>query len=627
MNELSKNKKKILLLTHTREDVKNSLKMLTKFEKSGSSIVVLGIDFQSQIELRKHNIPYKVPTEYFDKKECENINSEVLNLACNWYKTINKKLTYIGISLGEMAEYSFYHIFVDALRNIKIANSILDIEKTDAIWLPKKIPLYSPYHLRYECLSKAINYLAKLKGIHFSYYQSNKLERKSRSTNVLYIVRDIILKTLGWIKGLKAKTKEKSDYKYKVLFFDIPLDIYLSIKQALEKNPAFIAVSETSDSVSTYGKVSDEKITELREVWKNFRRDSQKMENLIFDNIPVINLLSQKFSRFFYNLKNYLNLIDGMYNLIQTEKPSMLVTMYDVPGPQRAVTKICRNNGIPTLVIQHGLYINDYSGFYVMPKEADKHFCWGNYHKNWAIKRGKLPETQIVTGNPKWDSSIFMNDKSKNRKLSIYDIYYFSREFLENLEWHLLRIKPPKKLIVIATQYYKSDTSCYSSDENVVFIRDTLRAMKDFPKCQVVVKLHPNFYEEYKELTKTFVQELRLRNVKITSRHLWDILKMCNLLITQTSTVGLEAMLFNKSIVIYIPNGSPNLNPYAGRGAVIEVYKKEGLISAIKDALFNKEVQMKLAVACKKFINEYAYRIDGKASYRIAKLIESSIIK
>ena len=627
MSEISNKNKKRLVLVSTKEDVKVLLNLINKFKKSGKEFIVLGVDQQSWIELREKNIQFKMPMDYFDKSECDIINTDAKNLACSWYKPIDEKITYHNISLGEMEEYSFYHLLIGALRDIKIANKVFDFEKPNEIYLPKKFPLYGAFHVRYENLLKVISYLAKLKSIPISYYDPGKVERKGRKSNILFIIRDKILEVLNKFKKLRSKTKESFKYKYKIAFFQVPLDIFLSIKRELEKSAEFTAINVSANEIIAHSEILDEKIKELVNPEHDFKKNEKITKNLIYDNISLVEVLSNRFSRFFHDQINLIKLIDGTENFIQREKPAMSIVMYDVPNPHRLITKICKYKGIPTLVIQHGLYITDQKGLYVMPKEADKHAGWGNSQKEWAIERGKPPETQVITGNPKWDSKVLTKVESIKSKFSIFSIYKVLTTFLEKFEWHLLRINPRKKIVVIATQYFMSINSCYTVEQNIAFIRESLNAMIEIPKVQVIVKLHPNFYEEFNEITKTILRDLQLDSVRITSRNLWELLKICDLLITQTSTVGLEAMLFDKPIVTYISNGNPNLNPYAGSNAVIEVYKKENLVSAIKDALFNEEVQMRLAVARKKFLYENAYLLDGKASYRIAKLIQTCVKK
>ena len=79
----------------------------------------------------------------------------------------------------------------------------------------------------------------------------------------------------------------------------------------------------------------------------------------------------------------------------------------------------------------------------------------------------------------------------------------------------------------------------------------------------------------------------------------------------------------NKPIVVLNLSGEPDAMPYVEKGIALGVYRKEDLIPAIKDALYNREVREKLARCREKFVYEYAYIQDGRASERVANLIKS----
>lgn len=235
MNEASKNKKKVLVTSFTKEDVIDLLPIIREFEKNGSTVTVLGVDFNSWIELRKRNIQYKTPAVYFDKKKCSKIDSEAVRLARCWYKPIEDKITYHGICLGEMAEYNFVFLFIDALRSIEIATSLIDIEKPDEIWLPKNIPVCNPNAVRYESLPRAINAVAKSKGIRVSYNNSNSLFRTNKNSEES-LIRNIASNALNGIKRICLKMKSPAN-RNQIVFIDVPTGILFSIKSELEKKP------------------------------------------------------------------------------------------------------------------------------------------------------------------------------------------------------------------------------------------------------------------------------------------------------------------------------------------------------------------------------------------------------
>jgi CDP-Glycerol:Poly(glycerophosphate) glycerophosphotransferase len=605
MNEDFKNRKKVLIASFTKFDVVDSLPLLKKFEEHGSAVTSLGIDFSSWIEFRRRNIPFETPEDYFDKTKCSKIDSEALLLAKCWFKPFEDKITYHGICIGEMAEYNFMFLFMDALRSIEIATSLIDVGNPDEVWLPENIPVGDPSAVRYESLSMAINAVAKSRGIPVSYNNSNSSFRISNEESLF---RNIASNTLNQIRKIDLRSKSCTN-RNKIAFIDVPAEILFSVKRQLEREQRYFVVDLSAPTLVNRGKIlgnySAQNMALCREL-----KNPEFARNLIYRGVSLVEILAERFSQFFSNnLPGLINCIDGTEKFITNARPQLVVTMCDTPPIYRTIIKVCKINCIPTLVIQHGVTAGDMNGFHVMPIEADKQAVWGIISKEWAIQRGKPPETQVITGNPRYDSIVTMKSKEKNQ-LKVYDQLGLNRQ---------------KGIVVIATSWYAGVSSCYTPEDVEDFISKTLEAMKDFPEKQVVVKLHPGYYETYKEITLEISNELKMDNVFITRHFLWELLDICDLLITHSSTVGLEAMLFNKPVVTFYSKEISSLVPYANTASVIKVHEASELVSAIRNALYNKKLQMALEEARRRFIYEYTYTQDGKSSQRVADLIESMI--
>ena len=65
--------------------------------------------------------------------------------------------------------------------------------------------------------------------------------------------------------------------------------------------------------------------------------------------------------------------------------------------------------------------------------------------------------------------------------------------------------------------------------------------------------------------------------------------------------------------------------PYVKLGASIGVFKAEDLLPAIMDILENKNKRNELAINKKKFLDEFGYKNDGKATQRVIDLIREMI--
>ena len=100
-----------------------------------------------------------------------------------------------------------------------------------------------------------------------------------------------------------------------------------------------------------------------------------------------------------------------------------------------------------------------------------------------------------------------------------------------------------------------------------------------------------------------------------------DLILDADVLMTISSTVGINAAALDVPMILLNFNKIPS--PYIPIS--LEVRELEEVIPAIKDALYNKEVMQRLADARKKFVYGHAYKINGKASERVANIIVQMI--
>ena len=603
MSAKSKNYSKVLLTASNGSDVIDLLPVIKKIEYSGNTIITLGIDFNSWTELRHSKINYRTPAFYLDKSKCSAIDSEALRLAKSWFKPFESKIEYHGVNLGEMAEYDFIFLFMDALRSIEIAKSMIEIENPDEVWLTKRVPTSDPSYVRYGSLPLAINAAAKSRGLPVFYNNSNSSAGIRVEKSLLRNTASIVLNR---IRKISLKTQSHAD-QCNIALIDVPEEISNSIERELKKiYHQYFIIRLTAPTLIDREKI--EKNSSQEELYKELM-DSELEQNLYYKDVSLVEVLKERFSRFFsYTYPLLISVINGTERFIKNARPKLVLTMCDTPPIYRTITKVCKMHHIQTLVIQHGATSGDMAGFHVMPIEADKQAVWGIISKEWAVKRGKPPETQVITGNPRYDS-IVTGKKDEKEKLKVYSKLGIDRQ---------------KGIVIIATSWYAGVSSSYTPEEVEEFISKTLEAMKEFPEKQVVVKLHPGDFETYNEITKKIANELKI-DIFITRHYLWELLDMCDLLITHSSTVGLEAMLLNKPVITFYSKEISPLIPYHTTESVVRVHESSNLISAIRSVLYDKKLQAELEKARRQFIYEYAYWQDGKASQRVANLIENMI--
>jgi hypothetical protein len=575
------------------------------------NVVVIALDFWAKKKLRQKGISYKTPDEYLDIGICKDIDVKAIEMARTWYKSLGDRLAYKNIPLGEMAEYDFGYLFIETLRSVELAAKILSCESPDMIFLPQKLrqaELIGSNTMCYQTLPAALHYLAKSGGISVTrlkpgkkaIFRSKMHSLKSRVGFLVLLIIPIVYKMYRCIQFLlKAKGKNV------ILIAGVPF--YRRICTELEKGEN-ACLDIPLMPLPVKARTARRKIKELHNLGEEFAQGGTSHKTLIYNDVPLLEILDYRFQHFFHvQAPALIGAIEWVDKIIRVLKPNILVVMEDVTPVSRVCCRTFKHHGLPVLVIQHGAgSLTNYvgmNGFQIMPLEAQRQAVWGDvYREEWGSKRGKSAESQVVVGNHKYD---FVAEGYHPQKSEIC---------------HKLGLVPERGIIVVATEWYQGGAATATIEAEEQFIRCTLRALKSFPEEQIVIKLHPGFHKKYRQIVSAIAEEENIQ-VTITRDYLWELLAVSNLVIISESTVGLDAMVLDKPVVVVNLNGQPDGIAYVSSGTARGAYSPEDIAPVVREVLNNEQVRQELAEARKRFVYEYAYIQDGKACRRVAELI------
>ena len=216
-------------------------------------------------------------------------------------------------------------------------------------------------------------------------------------------------------------------------------------------------------------------------------------------------------------------------------------------------------------------------------------------------KDAKDSERIMVTGQPRYDV-LFYADK-------IYSKEKFLKEY---------KINPDLKIVLWATRCHG-----LSDEENKKNFRAVFKAMQDLKGTTLIIKQHPGEGEKYTKMIKDYLGENKISAVVMPkSSDTYEQLFVCDLMITKNSTTAMEAVALNKPVIILNLSGEPDSMEYVKEGVALGVYKNDDLKQVIEKLL---EDDLELAKNRKRYIEKYLYKIDGKATDRVVKLIEEMI--
>ena len=286
---------------------------------------------------------------------------------------------------------------------------------------------------------------------------------------------------------------------------------------------------------------------------------------------------------------------------LRKNRPSS-ITLIDENSPlTRCVVDAARDCNVPTFAIQHGS-IHDLHPAYMFSVN-DQHrnvfpnfsLVWGEHWKNVLITKGNYPEETIyVSGQQRTDTIFQMIERR------------------EALREHFFQSNVP--IILFATQPQQD------AQMRKRIAMDFFESLKSLPEFLGVLKLHPAERNQdgfYLDIAK----EMGCTNFKIQNdTDLYALIAASDVVITAFSTVGTEAVYFKKPIVIWDPLNLDLL------GLI-----KQDLAWCVKDvselsAALNRIViqgERKEDIVFDRFIQQYAYKIDGNSSKRICDFIQS----
>ena len=581
--------------------------------RESDEVVVLSLGTLASLVLRRMGIPYVTPNLFFSKEKSPEMDKQSVAFCRAWYKSIDHPLmSYHGVSIGEVLEYDFYFLFIDALRSVEIAGTLLQ-DSFDAIYIPSLDSQDVWHDACYYTLPSILTYLATQKGIKVVRFErpswvvaENKQKRNRARRWSSYVFPNvkflescalILRKNFGTLATLLLDRK-KARYAIEATVEGLVESLRGADGRALKIYPDFV---HTPGSISQANRVlqylKDGKIT------------SRLCDSIVYDEIPLWRVLSsridQRLSKLVPNLFGRIQWTELFAKII---RPASFVVRQDINPLYRSTCQVLRSRGIPVVVIQHGILSRDLAGFYVMPKVGDIQAVWGEYYRKWHTDRGKPAESQVVTGCPRYDGLFNLPPLDRDR---------LSRQF---------GLDPKLKVVLVATEWFEADTYRHTVEEEENYIRLVLRSLKVHGDVQIVVKLHPGFQERYQAIVSEVAAQEGVQ-VVIAKDSLWDLISLSSLVIVAISSVCVEALILGKPVISINVNDRRDLTGLVQDGLAIGAYDEDGTRRSIASCLEMAERTRVQIDRTRAQLVPFVYSTDGHASKRVAELINTRSAK
>ncbi len=288
--------------------------------------------------------------------------------------------------------------------------------------------------------------------------------------------------------------------------------------------------------------------------------------------------------------------------MLETERPSVCLLSYETGPLGRAVVVAAAQAGVPTVGLQHGVVYPGSSDYTHEPDTVSMTdplaamiptvMCvYGDAARRTFTASGGYPERAIaVTGHWRWDRYVKEWGSEERRDLAAR-----------------LGLPADQRIVLLAT------TTIPTTEAQVRAVACAVRTMGD---VMLVVKPHPS--EEPSLHARVLCEESVLQGCVVTG-YLPELLVLADAVVTEFSTVGLEAAFLGKPVVwTRYYRGPAFLAAGASVGETVD--DPEHLAGAIRRAL-DRSAGEGRAASESVFMREQFSEPDGRAAERVAVVV------
>jgi len=172
------------------------------------------------------------------------------------------------------------------------------------------------------------------------------------------------------------------------------------------------------------------------------------------------------------------------------------------------------------------------------------------------------------------------------------------------------------------TYLYAARPTIISDEPNIRFLKKLVGAVNDL-KIHFIIKLHPRSPLEPDDIYNVIKSEDK-SSVEIIKQgdDTFEILKKSYALITDFSTVALEALIMGKECVAASYLAGDNRFEYNEYDAIYVVENESEIYDVMKKSMLTKKSYENK----KRLLEDELYRLDGKAGERAASFIENMVV-
>lgn len=230
----------------------------------------------------------------------------------------------------------------------------------------------------------------------------------------------------------------------------------------------------------------------------------------------------------------------------------------------------------------------------------------GAFNRDMLIRNGAPPERVRVVGQPRFDP-------------------IFDPNPAPDPEVEALRARGKRIVSFLPDASYAHLFNSEEDDRQRALL--AIRGAQEFEDALIVIKPHP---DEHPSRYQEMIDSGPYRGEVYRGNNLHALIRASELVVTGTSTTGLETILLNKPLVVlqtakssFMKEGHEYV-PYVASGVALRATSAAEYRDALHALLRGSDAAARLAEGRDAFIAAHAHLPDGRATERLAALVEEA---
>lgn len=598
-------------------------------EDGSDELIIFEVNKWLDLEQCPAGTRFTTYESYLSEEELVEIDRRALRLTQQWYRQAQDVTTFDGLSMGSLYEADLMGFFSRMLKDIEAVRKVITRER------PARIVVVEDRN-REIVLARVVEVLGRHMGVDVNVVKgpTGAVQAEPWAESSTRKALEVAGKCVGWLwkaywrfrRALRARGSPGEAvllwpyfrfqshldhlrrFPVRIVIpgsFNFRKDCYWARNVRHVVLEDYLPAGERRD-------LRDDLYIHYQKIWGQLRQDQGFRSEFAFDGIPFWDLVESKLATMFArDFVEGAELCRTMRKLLEAEAVRAVVVYGDEMGPMKAAVMTANSLGLATVTIDHGI---GSSIPYWLGANSQHVVTWGRAGMEGWLRFGVDRAKIITIGEPSFDNLTERALRTSRRRVLCK-----------------LGFDPAKKTVLFASQPYGTFCAIFSQLDPERDIMAMFKAAGELPEYQFVLKFHYSYDGEFQtELARRLGQRnVRLLPHKEMSRLGIDIhglIIACDVCITSSSTVGVEALLLDRPLIVLNVTGKRDLASYASRGPAVGVYSAEHLAPAIRAILEGGKGDPLAEARRREYLAEEVVNFTrGDAGAKVAELIWGAV--